>query len=113
MQPCPNCGQFAEAGVTHCANCGAAFSPKDTGRLITGSRGFDIVLGILLALVSICFAVGLILVPILYATQKDKRPSFALGLAIGGITVVVLILGAFLTCVGMIGWMAMHEGSMH
>ena len=92
MQPCPNCGESTEEGATHCANCGASLLPVEVGPTYTRSRKCDIVLGAVLAAVSSCLVVGLIVVPLIlvYGYLPYSYPSIARGLRIG------LIIGAML-----------------
>jgi len=109
MRPCPNCRRPVAADRNVCPNCGAnlpaVWPPPPSGqpgapappaeRLITGRVWGDVTLGLVIAAVSLlCFGLGLLLTPILWAALKPRRPTLARGLGWGAVASYALLLGA-------------------
>lgn len=111
MDICPHCGHGLQAGQSHCPNCGedvpADWPPTPSGqpdapvppvgKLITGTKNGDFVLGLVLSVISIFVIVGWFVAPIMYGLLLNTYPSLASGIGWGWLLV---LLGAFAVCFG-------------
>ncbi len=135
MRPCPNCGQPVAEGKAVCPNCGASvpaiWPPPPAGapppappvRFLTGRRGSDITLGIIIGVVSplawgyassLLLSLGFYLhLPFglfggyaafavaalgLYLWTRPRYPVFARSLGWTFLAEITLVLGAVALC---------------
>lgn len=114
METCPNCGTSVMSKTVLCPQCGMILHLGQMGKLLTGNRTGDIILGVILGLILVAsYGVGIIVIPILFLTLRGSYVAFARGLGIALMTLLALtglcILGALVVCFGGLAFSSMQH----